>query len=54
MFKFEFLLYVVEIGVIVKEGVVILIGNVDMFVKKIEVLYVVKKIKGVVVIVDEI
>lgn len=43
-----------EIGVIVKDGIVMFMGNVDVFVKKIEVLYVVKKIKGIVVIVDEI
>ncbi|WP_291141715.1 BON domain-containing protein [Flavobacterium sp. UBA7680] len=52
--KFEPLLHAAEIGVIVKEGVVTLTGNVDMLVKKTEALHAAKKIKGVAAIVDEI
>ncbi|KQX00814.1 BON domain-containing protein [Flavobacterium sp. Root420] len=52
--KFEPLLHAAEIGVIVKEGVVTLMGNVDMLVKKAEALHAAKKIKGVAAIVDEI
>lgn len=52
--KFEPLLRAAEIGVIVKNGIVTLTGNVDLLVKKTEALYAVKKIKGVIAIVDEI
>lgn len=52
--KFEPLLHAAEIGVIVKNGVVTLTGNVDLLVKKTEALHAAKKIKGVAAIVDEI
>ncbi|MBF4464359.1 BON domain-containing protein [Flavobacterium sp. LC2016-12] len=52
--KFEPLLHAAEIGVIVKEGVFTLTGNVDMLVKKTEALHAAKKNKGVAAIVDEI
>ncbi|MFB3388579.1 BON domain-containing protein [Flavobacterium sp. LAR06] len=52
--KFEPLLHAAEIGVIVKEGVVTLTGNVDLLVKKTEALHAAKRIKGVAAIVDEI
>ncbi|MWB92940.1 BON domain-containing protein [Flavobacterium sp. GA093] len=52
--KFEPLLHAAEIGVIVKDGVVTLTGNVDLLVKKTEALHAAKKIKGVAAIVDEI
>jgi osmotically-inducible protein OsmY len=52
--KFEPLLHAAEIGVIVKNGIVTLTGNVDLLVKKTEALYAAKKIKGVAAIVDEI
>lgn len=52
--KFEPLLHAAEIGVIVKNGIVTLTGNVDLLVKKTEALHAAKKIKGVAAIVDEI
>jgi osmotically-inducible protein OsmY len=52
--KFEPLLHAAEIGVIVKDGIVTLTGNVDALVKKTEALHAAKKIKGVAAIVDEI
>lgn len=52
--KFEPLLHAAEIGVIVKDGIVTLTGNVDNLVKKTEALHAAKKIKGVAAIVDEI
>jgi len=52
--KFEPLLHAAEIGVIVKDAIVILTGNVDSLVKKTEALHAAKKIKGVAAIVDEI
>ncbi|MBP1223030.1 BON domain-containing protein [Flavobacterium sp. 1355] len=52
--KFEPLLHAAEIGVIVKDAIVTLTGNVDSLVKKTEALHAAKKIKGVAAIVDEI
>jgi osmotically-inducible protein OsmY len=52
--KFEPLLHAAEIGVIVKNGIVTLTGNVNLLVKKTEALHAAKKIKGVAAIVDEI
>lgn len=52
--KFEPLLHAAEIGVIVKDGIVTLTGNVNALVKKTEALHAAKKIKGVAAIVDEI
>jgi osmotically-inducible protein OsmY len=52
--KLEPLLHPAEIGVIVKEAIVTLTGNVDSLVKKKEALHAAKKIKGVAAIVDEI
>lgn len=52
--KFEPLLHAAEIGVIVKDGIVTLTGNVDALVKKTEALHAAKKIKGIAAIVDEI
>jgi osmotically-inducible protein OsmY len=52
--KFEPLLHAAEIGVIVKNAIVTLTGNVDMLVKKEEALHAAKRIKGVAAVVDEI
>lgn len=52
--KFEPLLHAAEIGVIVKDAIVTLTGNVDSLVKKAEALHAAKKIKGVAAIIDEI
>lgn len=52
--KFEPLLHAAEIGVIVKDAIVTLTGNVDSLVKKTEALHAAKKIKGIAAIVDQI
>jgi len=52
--KFEPLLHAAEIGVIVKEGIVTLTGNVDSLVKRTEALHATKKIKGIAAIIDNI
>lgn len=52
--KFEPMLHAAEIGVIVKNAIVTLTGNVDMLVKKTEALHAAKRIKGVAAVVDEI
>ena len=52
--KFEPLLHAAEIGVIVKDAIVTLTGNVDSLVKKTEALHAAKKVKQVAAIVDEI
>lgn len=52
--KFEPLLHAAEIGLIVKDAIVTLTGNVDSLVKKTEALHAAKKIKGIAAIVDQI
>ncbi|MBF4494247.1 BON domain-containing protein [Flavobacterium sp. JLP] len=52
--KFEPLLHAAEIGVIVKDAIVTLTGNVNSLIKKTEALHATKKIKGVAAIVDQI
>lgn len=52
--KFEPLLHAAEIGVIVRDGIVTLTGNVNMLIKKAQALHAAKRIKGVAAVVDEI
>ena len=52
--KWEPLLDPAEIGVIVKDGVVTLMGTVDSFVKKTEAEIAAKKVEGVIAVVDKI